>query len=216
MQSTPVKVLLVDDDEDDFVITRELLAEIPVGVFELEWAATAEAGLIAIHETRPDVCLVDYRMGAHSGLDFMRLAFERGLDVPMIMMTGQGDHDLDVQATRIGAADYLVKGEVGPVLLERALRHAMHRAAEQKSDDAELLRSFPRLSSRELDVAALIAEGRSNKEIAASLAIGVPTIKKHVGRMLSKVGLQDRLQLGLFLARNPLALRRVEPDRDHV
>ncbi len=211
MQSAPVKVLLVDDDEDDFVITLELLADIPVGRFELEWAATAEAGLLAIQDNRPDVCLVDYRMGTHSGLDFMRRALERGLEVPMIMMTGQGDHEIDVEATRLGAADYLVKGEVGPALLERTLRHAMHRAAEQKSEDAELLRSFPQLSERELDVAGLIAGGCSNKEIATSLSIGVPTIKKHVGRLLKKAGLQDRLQLGLFLARNPLALRRAEP-----
>ena len=216
MLSTPVKVLLVDDDEDDFVITRELLADFPVGKFELEWAATAEAGLVAIHETRPDVCLVDYRMGAHSGLDFMRLALERGLDVPMIMMTGQGDHDIDVEATRMGAADYLVKGEVGPALLERALRHAMHRAAEQKPEDAELVHSFSRLSERELDVACLIAEGCSNKEIAAALAIGIPTIKKHVGRLLKKAGLQDRLQLGLFLARNPATLRCVDPSGERV
>lgn len=63
-------------------------------------------------------------------------------------------------------------------------------------------------SERELQVAALISEGQSNKEISTSLAISEPTVKKHVGHVLAKLGLQDRLQAGLFLARNPLLFRR--------
>jgi len=63
-------------------------------------------------------------------------------------------------------------------------------------------------SDRELQVAALISEGQSNKEISTSLGISEPTVKKHVGHVLSKLGLQDRLQAGLFLARNPLLFRR--------
>ncbi|HET9950210.1 MAG TPA: response regulator transcription factor [Candidatus Eisenbacteria bacterium] len=63
------------------------------------------------------------------------------------------------------------------------------------------------LSSRELDVAELISVGRSNKEIAQALGISEPTVKKHVGHILDKLGLQDRLQVGLFVARNPLVLQ---------
>lgn len=64
------------------------------------------------------------------------------------------------------------------------------------------------LSERELDVAALIAEGLSNKEISTALSISEPTVKKHVGHILEKLGLQDRLQAGLHIARNPLLIRR--------
>jgi DNA-binding NarL/FixJ family response regulator len=64
----------------------------------------------------------------------------------------------------------------------------------------------PLFSRRETQVAALITEGRSNKEIASLLDIGEPTVKKHVGHVLEKLGLQDRLQAGLFLARNPVLL----------
>jgi DNA-binding NarL/FixJ family response regulator len=63
------------------------------------------------------------------------------------------------------------------------------------------------LSSRELDVAELISVGRSNKEIAQALGISEPTVKKHVGHILDKLGLQDRLQVGLYVARNPLVLQ---------
>ncbi|HEU4335117.1 MAG TPA: response regulator transcription factor [Candidatus Eisenbacteria bacterium] len=63
------------------------------------------------------------------------------------------------------------------------------------------------LSARELDVAELISVGRSNKEIAQALGISEPTVKKHVGHILDKLGLQDRLQVGLYVARNPLVLQ---------
>jgi DNA-binding NarL/FixJ family response regulator len=60
------------------------------------------------------------------------------------------------------------------------------------------------LSARELDVAGLIADGRSNKEIGRALGISEPTVKKHVGHILAKLGLQDRLQIGIYIVRNPL------------
>jgi DNA-binding NarL/FixJ family response regulator len=63
-------------------------------------------------------------------------------------------------------------------------------------------------SDREMQVAALIAEGHANKEISSLLAISEPTVKKHVGHVLEKLGLKDRLQAGVFLARNPLLLER--------
>jgi DNA-binding NarL/FixJ family response regulator len=66
----------------------------------------------------------------------------------------------------------------------------------------------PLFSDREMQVAALIAEGLSNKEISTALDISEPTVKKHVGHILEKLGLADRLQAGLYLARNPLLLRR--------
>ena len=66
----------------------------------------------------------------------------------------------------------------------------------------------PAFSPRELEVAALIAEGHSNKEISTALRISEPTVKKHVGRVLAKLGIADRLQAGLLLARNPVLFRR--------
>lgn len=69
------------------------------------------------------------------------------------------------------------------------------------------------LSGRELEVAELIAAGRSNKEIGSILNISAPTVKKHVGRILEKLGLQDRLQVGLYVARNPLVLQPLDARR---
>jgi DNA-binding NarL/FixJ family response regulator len=82
------------------------------------------------------------------------------------------------------------------------MRHAL---AEAKGEGQ------PPLSEREMEVASLISEGRSNKEISQRLTISEPTVKKHVGHILLKLKVQDRLQIGLFVARNPLVLRRRGP-----
>jgi DNA-binding NarL/FixJ family response regulator len=79
------------------------------------------------------------------------------------------------------------------------MRHALARREQEGQ---------PPLSDREMEVAGLIAEGRSNKEISQALTISEPTVKKHVGHILAKLKLQDRLQIGLYIARNPLVLRR--------
>ena len=143
-----MNVLLVDDDEDDFVITRDLLSEIPARAFDLRWAASVEAGLAAMAGNRPDVCIVDYRMGKHSGLDFLRRAIEAGFDVPMVMMTGHGDHEVDLEAMRLGAAAYLVKGQVQPAVLERTLRYALHRFADSGEGDVKALQGREELRLR--------------------------------------------------------------------
>src|SRR5215207_5224639 len=94
------RILLVEDDDDDWILTRALLADAPGPPFDLEWAATGAAGLERIGRGGVDVVLVDYRLGAASGLDLVREALERGHRVPMILLTGQGDHDVDFEAMR--------------------------------------------------------------------------------------------------------------------
>jgi CheY-like chemotaxis protein len=118
----------VEHDEDDYILVRGLLAEIEGRRFNLEWVASYRAALEAIHRKRHDVYLVDYRLGAHNGLEFMREAAERGCRAPMILLTGQGGREIDVEAMRAGAADYLSKGEMNSVILERSIRYALDRA----------------------------------------------------------------------------------------
>jgi signal transduction histidine kinase len=131
-----LRVLLVEDDEDDYVFTRDLLSEIHPGRFELEWAQTYEEGLARVLGDRFDVCLLDYRLGARTGLDLLREVRPDGAPAvltPLILMTGQGDQEIDLEAMRSGAADYLVKGEISAAGLERSIRYAVqHRRMEQE------------------------------------------------------------------------------------
>jgi diguanylate cyclase (GGDEF)-like protein/PAS domain S-box-containing protein len=122
-----VKVLLVEDDEDDYVLTRSLLAEIEGKKFELDWIATYEDALTEIAQHQHDVYLVDYRLGKHSGLELLQ-AMSETCNAPIILLTGQGDEAVDMAAMRAGAADYLVKGEIDARVLERTIRYAIERS----------------------------------------------------------------------------------------
>ena len=128
MTEAPISVLLIDDDEDDFVLTRELLAEIGSARFELAWAPRYEAGLQALRDGAHDVYLLDYHLGERNGLELLREAAACGCRAPIIMLTGLGDREVDLEAMRLGAADYLFKKGLDAPLLERAIRYCLERA----------------------------------------------------------------------------------------
>ncbi|MDB4931136.1 MAG: Blue-light-activated protein [Myxococcaceae bacterium] len=125
-EGTPIRVLLVEDDEDDYRITRKVLRGIDSAPFEVKWVRTYEAALAELGSAY-DVALVDYRLGAHSGLEIIERAVQNGFECPMILLTGQGAREIDVQAMRAGAADYLLKDQITPQLLERVIRYAIER-----------------------------------------------------------------------------------------
>lgn len=133
MNNGMVRVLLVDDDEDDYVLTRDWFSEFEGARFELEWVASYEAAIDAIALKAHDVYLLDYRLGERNGLELLREAVAKGSLAPIILLTGQGDHDVDIEAMKAGAADYLEKSQLGAPLLERSIRYAIERKqAEQK------------------------------------------------------------------------------------
>lgn len=124
-----VRVLLVDDDEDDYILTAGLLEEVGGATsYDIEWRQTFDSALAAMCEARHDICLVDFRLGSRDGLDLLREAVTAGCDAPVILLTGQGDEEIDRAAMRAGAADYLVKGRIESALLARSIRYAVERA----------------------------------------------------------------------------------------
>jgi signal transduction histidine kinase/HPt (histidine-containing phosphotransfer) domain-containing protein len=131
MKSETIKVLLVEDDEDDYILTRGLLSEVNAGKYELDWASSYKEGLRVARRREHHVCLVDYRLGERSGVELIREARESGLTTPMILLTGQGNHDVDVEATQAGATDYLVKDETPATRLERTIRYAVELNTER-------------------------------------------------------------------------------------
>ncbi len=133
MTDRPIKVLLVDDDEDDYVMTRELLSEVGRGAFQLDWVFEYETAIEAIERHEHCVYLLDYRLGERSGLDILRTVGGKNLQSPMILLTGQGDELVDIEAMKEGAADYLVKGQLTSDLLARSIRYAMERSKASQS-----------------------------------------------------------------------------------
>lgn len=122
-----LRVLLIDDDEDDFVITNSLLHKIPDTPYYLDWADSYEAGLKRIREGGYDACLVDYRLGDRSGIELVREVASLPESPPMILLTGQGNQGVDVEAMESGATDFLVKGVIDAQLLERSIRYSVER-----------------------------------------------------------------------------------------
>jgi signal transduction histidine kinase len=123
----PVKVLLVEDDEDDFLLAKDLFEEIAGGEYELEWVRSFDDALTLETPDCYDICLLDYRLGEHDGIELMSELRSRGFNCPMILLTGQGDLEVDRMATIAGASDYLVKGQISPAALERSVRYAIQQ-----------------------------------------------------------------------------------------
>ncbi|MCC5606176.1 response regulator [Nostoc sp. CHAB 5834] len=127
MDNSFMKVLFIDDDEDDYILTRYWFSEFQVANCELEWVNNYEAAKNAIARNQHDIYLVDYRLGQESGLELLREAIANGCCSPIILLTGQGDWEIDIEAIKAGAADYLEKSQLTAPLLERSIRYAIER-----------------------------------------------------------------------------------------
>ena len=133
MDNHLVKVLLVDDDEDYCLLIGDWLNEARDAKFQLEWVSTYSAAITGIAQERHDVYLFDYRLGDRNGLELLREAIAMGCTAPIIMLTGIGEHTIDLEAMQAGAVDYLEKSLITSALLERSLRYAIERKrSEQK------------------------------------------------------------------------------------
>src|SRR5882724_9419497 len=132
MPDNPVKILLVDDDEDDYIITRDLIARTGDNRYRLDWINNYEDALAAVRRGEHDICLLDYRLGDRTGLELLRESQSFNCRPPMILLTGQGDHEIDIEAMKAGSADYLIKGQLNPDMLDRAMRYAIEGKRTQE------------------------------------------------------------------------------------
>lgn len=149
-----VKLLIVDDDEDDFLLTKELLGEIDQG-YQLEWAPSFNEGLARLSQSSHDLCLMDYKLGAQDGIALLRQAQNAGFTGPIILLTGVHREDVDIQALEAGAVDYLVKADLSAEQLARSIRYALARS-EVERERVERLKAE--------------AENRSKSEFLAHLS----------------------------------------------
>lgn len=126
-EPTRIRCLLIDDDEGAFHLTQDMLRHIPWAEFELEWIETFAKGQEAIAKQEHDVYLIDYQLGDDSGIGLARNARAAGNRAPMILLTGKGRYEVDVEAMEAGFSDYLGKINLDPALLERSIRYSMER-----------------------------------------------------------------------------------------
>lgn len=127
--TTLIKILIIDDDEDDYLITGEYIRQIPGATFQIDWCYRYEEALDLLCEANYDIYFTDFRLGAKSGLDLLKESKGRGCNNPVVLLTGKGNRDVDFQAMQHGAVDYLIKTELSVEKMERCIRYALERAA---------------------------------------------------------------------------------------
>ncbi|MEM9355600.1 MAG: EAL domain-containing protein [Pseudomonadota bacterium] len=126
------KLLIVDDDEDDVFLISDTLENILEHHIEIDCVSTPSAGLEKLRTSQVDLILCDYKLGATSGIDFIRSIRSEKIDVPVILLTGVGSKEVDQAALEAGAADFLAKDSICAGSLDRAIRYAVANHSRQQ------------------------------------------------------------------------------------
>jgi two-component system, NarL family, response regulator DevR len=208
-----LRLLLVDDHAIVRAGLRAVLAGEPA-IDVVGEAGTAAEAIVLAEQLQPDIVLMDVRLPDQSGITATREICSRRPQTQVLMLTSFADETLVLESIDAGAAGYVLK-QIDPEELIRALHSVGHgdavlspevtrkllgrvRRAEHESRHSAL-RDF---SERELDVLALIAEGKTNEEIATALTLSEKTVANHVSNILAKIGVANRIGAATFAVRN--------------
>lgn len=126
------RVLLVEDDEDDYFLIRTYLNDIKPGGFSLTWCRTYEEATENISKKEHDIYFFDYILGAHNGLELIKFSMFHAVDAPIILLTGLGNQETDIKAMELGAADFLTKSDINAEKLERCIRYCIEQSNSLK------------------------------------------------------------------------------------
>ncbi|RKN42484.1 response regulator [Streptomyces hoynatensis] len=207
-----IRVLLVDDHQ---VVRRGLrtFLEVQDDIEVVGEAADGAQGVERAEELRPDVILMDVKMPNADGVEALRRLRELGNPARVLVVTSFAEQRTVIPALRAGAAGYVHK-DIDPGALAGAIRsvHAGHVLLQPEIAGALLAGEHGggngrggSLTDRERQVLALIARGRSNREIARGLVLSEKTVKTHVSNILMKLDLADRTQAALWAVRHGLS-----------
>jgi DNA-binding NarL/FixJ family response regulator len=208
-----IGVLVVDDDP----LVRAGLAMILGGAEDLRLVAEAADGSEvagAVERHRPDVVLMDIRMPHVDGLAATEMLRRRGQPPEVIVLTTFHADEYVLRALRAGASGFLLKDTppaeilravrqvaagdpmLSPAVTRQLIAHVGESGVDARRDNARRL--LDRLSEREREVAIAVGQGKSNAEISAELFMSVATVKAHVSRVLTKLELNNRVQIALL------------------
>jgi len=212
--SSPIRVLIVDDD----ALVRAGLSMMLAGADDVSVVAEVADGtevLGAVNEHRPNVVLMDIRMPRMDGLTATERLRARREPPEIIILTTFDTDDHIVRAIRAGASGFLLKhtppAEIvrairlvaagDPMLSPSVLRQVMSQAALAGSDPrrTSARHALNRLSGNERAVARLIGQGKTNNEISRELLVSIATVKAYVSRLLTKLELNNRVQVALLV-----------------
>jgi two-component system response regulator DevR len=205
-----IRVFLLDDHEVVRRGVRELLEQHD-DIEVVGEAGTAEEALSRIPPTRPDVAVIDVRLPDGNGVEVCREVRSREPSVQCLILTSFADDEALIEAIMAGAAGYLLKQVRGTDFVEAVRRVAAGQSLLDPAVTAtvlERLRSGPvederlaRLTEQERKILDLIAEGRTNRQIAERMFLAEKTVKNYVSHLLAKLGMERRTEAAVFAAR---------------
>ena len=181
-----IRILLIEDDEDDYRIIKDTLCGIRHHAdFSLEWVADIDGLPDETENRKYDICLMDYRLGGITGIETMKSLIEKGFDVPFILLTGYGDYDIDLLAMESGAADYIEKDRIYPGMMERSIRYALER--KKHMDALRVSEQRLRILSAKLVDAQEDERKRVAKEIHDGIGSNLVAIKYGLESILTRM-----------------------------
>jgi PAS domain S-box-containing protein len=185
LSNLPTRILIIEDDQDDFLIIEACIKDIPEKDFRIDWCFNYEEALQRIAHAGYDIYFVDYLLGEKTGLELLKDAIALGCEDPLVLLTGIGNREVDVQAMTIGAVDYLVKSEINTEKLERCIRYALERSSYIKALRVNE-RKFRSIFERSKDAVFLTGENLVFRDVNSATCD------------LFKYGKEDILRLSLY------------------
>ncbi|AIQ49296.1 LuxR family transcriptional regulator [Paenibacillus sp. FSL R7-0273] len=215
METEEIKVLLVDDHE---MVRIGLAAVLGTedGIEVVGEAGSGEEGIRLAQEYNPDVVLMDLVMEGMDGIETTKRLLKLYPDCKVIVLTSYLDDEKMYPVIEAGAFSYLLKTSRASEVAD-AIRAAARGQSVLESQVASKMMNrfrnnakveapaYKELTEREMEVLKLLAQGKSNQDIADQLIIGIKTVKFHVTNILAKLGVEDRTQAAIYAYKNGLA-----------
>ena len=158
------RILIIDDDEDDFYITSEYIKKITDRKFGIDWCYKYSDAIQHIRNKEYNLYFIDYYLGARTGLDLIKEAIKLGCEDPLVLLTGKGNQFIDREAMQAGAMDYLVKSDLNVEKVERCIRYSLERAASIKALRANE-RKYRSIFERSKDAVFLASESLEFRDV---------------------------------------------------
>lgn len=215
VEPSSITVIVVDDHEVVREGTRKMLERDP-GIVVIDEVGSVQRALVSARRLRPNLMVIDIELPDGSGVDIVRAIVAENLPIRCLMLSAHDDYVYFSEALAAGAGGYLLKTasaaefvaaartvSVGGNAIDGSLSHRL--TGRRRPPEEELIQ---RLTARELDVIAALVRGRSNKEIALELGLGLRTIESYVSAILNKLGVRSRTEATVFAIEHHLASPR--------
>ncbi len=213
LQNTPVRILIVDDDQDDFIITSEYVRHIPGANYKIDWCPRYKDALAHMINRNYELYFVDYLLGAKSGVDLLKEALENNCEEPIILLTGKGNYHVDIEAMQLGAVDYLIKTELSIEKMERSIRYALERSATLKALKANE-RKYRGIFEKSKDIVFITNEQLDFKDVNSAVEPLIGYTKEEILTM-NLVDIIDQAQHKKYL-QQAILLRKEVNDWDVI